>query len=622
MTNNSDPYASMTLDASSNDATTGEPTYRRSQYYDFLEGQPEQLSTAEGVRVVYGHVNVKNRKDLEFWWLELRDLRGGLNKTYGDWDTDWDRGSSSTLDTRFPRTLCLPMQGATTSATPTGNLSGFHSSFIYGNQYFALGSGNDVSLWKETSATNPAPTAITGVGSAGRPGAVVCSLSNIVIGGSNNAQALLIGLVGAVPILMTDAAGTLSGTAFDAALNSCYGAIQTPLNNRSIVFLAGAAGSHGWKTLAASDAINTTPVNSALAQPRGGYAAHPVPFRLGNGPLRLWWGMPYEETPNGVLLFGTEKLHRIVSTNIEGTDPQDEDVGLKGVLQYVCIPGYAAIAAHDGERMVLYRGDSAPQDLRLFEDREPNSDRTFRLRRMYVNGPELVYEVNYIASTNGTGDTQSWWEAYHIETGAQHQISAVTTHSGVTGVVGPLTPGSAPISKNTNFAQHYANTAFRRLEMVPYGYNPHKLLRQTSGAGSSTGSSFEATGTWTGPYLELPGLEGLPKIISRIVFLGDAESAGTAATAGYVTTTCDGMGRAVTFTTGFSNRAQVADIRPGDCGPFFLFKPSITGVRTTASVKFTPNCLPIRYEGFAYRDTDAEAALVPPASIFQFVAGR
>ena len=594
-----------------------QPEIRSAGYYDFLNTQPQVITTPDGTRVVYDRANVKGRPDLEWWMVEIRDVRGGLNKTYGDYDTDWDRASSSTLDTRFSRTLCLPQQLATAaSPDPTGNLSGLHQSFIYSQQYWALGSGNDVSLFTETSTTDPTPSAITGAGSAGRPGAVILSLANIVIGGATAAEALLIGRAGTTPMLMTASTGTISGTAFDAALTNCYGAIQTPLNDRTTVFYA----NNGFYTLKATDAINTTPTLATGNQPNGGYALHLVPFRLGNGPERCYWGMPFENTANGVLLFGTEKLHRVVSTNIEGTDVQGLDFGFKGVLKAVAIPAYGIIAGHDGERMVLHRGD-AIENLRLFEDREPDSDREYRLRNMWVNGPEMVYEVNHRASASGTGNTERWLEAYHLETGAVHQISAVETLSS-TGNFGVLSPCSAPLSKNTLAAMTYADGSWRWQIQVPWGQNPYILLRQTSGAQSGTGNATEASGTWVSANWELPGLEGLPKVISRITFLGDVDAGGTTATAANVTMQAGNMGRAVTAYTGMPNTPQVFDISPQDQSPFFQLQATITAARTTNSTRFNLNCLPIRIEGFAWRDLYAETALIPDASVFSSVAGR
>src|ERR1043165_6947665 len=45
--------------------------------------------------------------------------------------------------------------------TPTGNFVGFHSAAAFGTLIFGTGSGSGAALGKQTSSTNPLPTAIT-----------------------------------------------------------------------------------------------------------------------------------------------------------------------------------------------------------------------------------------------------------------------------------------------------------------------------------------------------------------------------------------------------------------------------------------------------------------------------
>jgi hypothetical protein len=584
--------------------TEGQLNSRQSQRFDYFSGT--QLNTAGNIepKPRWGRRQVKGRPDLIYWWVDFLDARGGLNVTEGDLDWSWDRAKASTLDTRFLRTLCLPQLISTdTSPDPTGNLKGFHAAEFLDTMVFGLGSGNDVSLFKETSTTDPTPVAITGAGTAGRPGAVITALAPIVLGSATAATQLLIGRDSGVPLLMTDIAGTLNGTAMHADLNPTWGAIQTPLNDRTILFLANGR----LRTLASSDAVNTQPVvpESTVVYPNGGYAGGLL--RLDNGPLRAYWGIPFENTTGGVLLFGTEKLHRCVSTNLEASDPQDITFGLEGgIAQFIISQANQALVAHNHERMVINKGGN--EQVPVFVDRVPNSDREYRIRHMWDNGNEIIYIVEHRARSGGSGSTTFHWESFDLKTGAVHQISADTTYS-TTGSFGVLNAGAGLLSRFTRYSQFYADGAWRQLLIPRYGENPYYLNRQTSGAGSGTGYEFAASGTWDWPDTEIPGLEGLPKVVAGIVFGGDVDGGGTAATAASVQITAGGI-TFDPFVTGTGQRSQVQRLKQNN-HTFYRLACSVTMSRTTASTRFTPNALPFRIFGFAIRDVQDEAELLP-----------
>ena len=306
-----------------------------------------------------------------------------------------------------------------------------------------------------------------------------------------------------------------------------------------------------------------------------------------------------------MLLFGSEIPGRIVSTLLEGSDPQELVLPLKRIFFAAIVRD--GIVASDKERIVFHNGRSI-RDLRWIKDRVANSDRLFECRGFWVNGPELYVEVNHRASASGTGSTNRWIEAYNFETDSWHQVSGTTTLSS-TGAFGVAAGGSFPFSHETNFLHIYSDGSWRRMFAPPNGYNPFSQYRQTSGAQTGTGNEFEATGTYTSTAWELTGLEGWPKTISRIIFLGDVDAGGTAATAATVrvragdpTAITNGTAASANFVTGLPTAqggAQITDF-PDNQDLFYRLQVEIRLARTTASTRFTPNGLPVIIEGFAF----------------------
>lgn len=548
-------------------------------------------------------------QDIVAWELEIWDLRSGLNRTVGDLEVDYDRSSSSTLDGRFYRTLMLPQATSSqTSPDPATTLRGMHSVNHFDSLIIGVGGDNDVSLFKETSATDPTIVAITGVGTAGRPGDEIVSLSKAVIGSATVDERVIIGLQGNPALVMGDASGTIDAT-MHANTTGLSGLIQTPLNTDAILLYANGSLYSLLKTAAATDAPTTILSNV----PQGGYALGML--QLGGGPLRAYWVWPYETVTAGILTFGSEKKGRIISTNLEGTDPQELKMFAGGVLAAAIVPSRSGIIASDGERVLFHNGRSIT-DTKQFADREPNSDREYRVRGFAVFDPDVYVRVNHIASPSGSGDTREWWEQYHFETGAWHQISA-TTGLSVTGVQGILAAGSHPVSLQNNFLHRYSDGRFRRIRLETPGHNTFTQDRQSSGAGSSTGVEFESSGTWTSPYWELPGMHGMLKVATEVCFLGDLQAGGTAATAAHAEVTVNGV--EVQFTTGHANRSQWA--RLPHAVPFYQLRMTETLTRTTNSTRFTPNGLPIIVRGFTFLNTRVpteEAMLVMKEAIKQW----
>ena len=525
--------------------------------------------------------------DIVFWRAILRSAHGGLNRTIGDFERDFDRSSSSTLDTRWYRSLILP-QLTTNTATPDpgGTLVGMHSVNVMDRLWWGIGSSANAALFVETSATDPTPSAITYT-----PTGSICSLSAVKSGSATVARMLAVGRTGSnAAQLISDVTGTVNTTMHTDTCR-CWGIIQTCINNNQLLIYSNGAIRYLDSTVAAT----TQPTLGLSDVPDGGYALGMA--KLSGAPIRPYWWWPYEDNDNGNLLSSAEKPGRVVSTNQEGTDYQEIPLGLKYIFSS-CVVNNSAIAASDKERVVIYDGRAAPRDVPWIIDREADSDRVYECRGLFANGPELWIRVNHKAASGATSGTNTniFWEVYNIETNAIHRVSGTYT-AGSTGSYGNLPGGSMPFSQTTGFAQTYEDGSWRRIFVPVFGYNPYTLYRQTGSAASGTGNEYESTGTWTSPEWELPGLEGWPKYVSRIMFLGDVDSGGTASTAAVVNITAGNM--TAQYDIGHSGRAQLADLTD-NAEMFYKLQVEIQLTRTTASTRFTPNGLPVVIEGYAF----------------------
>ena len=519
------------------------------------------------------------------WRLLLEEARGGLNKPLGLWDEDYDRISSSDADARWPLTLILPQ--LTTNATtpdPGGTLKGIHSCHVYDQLVIGAGSTSNSALFTETSSTDPTIIAKTFT-----PSGAITSVTPVTIGGPSVSQRLAVGYNGANPVQIVASNFTVAGT-MDAATNNCWGIIQTFLNNNQLLIYAGNAIRH----MDSTAAITSTVINTGLNNiPMGGYALGMA--KLGGAPIRPLWVFPLEDQTGGMLANGAEKPGRIVFTNQEGTDYQEIPLGLKYVF-FACLMNNSAVVATDKERIIYYDGRAAPRDLQWVAEREPDSDKVYECRGLFTNGPELWIDVNQKASANGTGSTKRWWEVYNTDTNSWYQVSATQTLSS-TGSFGLGASGALPYSKTTGFTHIYSDGSWRRIFVPVYGYNPYNLYRQTSGSQTSTGNEYELTATYTSPKWELPGLEGWPKITTRISFMGDVDSGGTTTSNATVVVTAGNM--SATFATGFSDRAQTAPITDNQ-STYYKLQVSEVLTRNSGSTRWTPQGFPVMIEGLCF----------------------
>ena len=523
--------------------------------------------------------------DVVFWQATIEDLRGGLNLTNGRFDEDFDRVESGDADARFYRTLILPQ--LTTNATspdPGGTARGMHSVNFNNKLYIGIGSTANLALFSETSSSDPTIGAVTYSPSSG-----ITALATVAAGGANAALRLAVGRNDAAdPVqLLTTAHAT---TSMHANTGRCWGIIQTFINNNTILIYS--QGAIRYLDSTTSD-VATQPTVGLSNVPNGGYALGMV--KLAGAPIRPYWVWPLNENTSGMLVPGSETPGRLVSTNQEGTDYQYIPMGLKYVFS-ACIVNGTALVATDKERIVYYDGKTTARDLGWVSARTPNSDRIYECRGLVANGPEIWCRVNHKAAPSGTGNTNAWWEVYNLETGAWHQVSASATMSS-TGSYSTLPAGALPLSETTGFIHDYSDGSWRRLFVPLYGYNPYNTYRQTSDAQSGSGNEYEQNARITLPKLEFPGLEGWPKYVTRIIFHGDVESGGSDSVAASVQWSAGNMD--ATFNTGFENRAQLMNVLDNN-DLFYRLQPVCNLTRTTASTRFTPNALPVTFEGYAF----------------------
>lgn len=536
--------------------------------------------------------------------LTFEDFRGGLNKQVGAFERYASRLSASTLESRFQEVLCLPqlktLQNNTLPATAYyGMACNIFGTFVMGETDELT--AHNPSLWVENTTTDPTLEAINWT-----PAGAVSCLHPIVIGGYGK-QRLCVGNFSAgAQILSTLATGgpTVDGQMV-AATAGLYGLIQTTINTDTILLYAGTGGSAALLSTPASAAIGAG-VSTVLANvPAGGYALGLL--SLSGGPLRCWWVWPPGTTSGTatVATTGLEVLSRVMSTNQEGTDPQELKFPLKGVIYAQIYRD--GIVASDQERIVWQNGRQI-RDLRIFADRTPNSDFTFRVAGMTVNGPELLVAVNMVPSLNsGQTTTTSWVEAYDFDLDSWHTVtdqgySAVSTIAGGNLDINMIGPEGMGFSKATRFMHRLLGTAtnsltgWQRHYGPPYGTNPF-TLRQTSGAGASSGREFANTGDAFSPLFWLPPpLKGAPLSVKRIICMGDVDAGGAVGSAANVIVTCGGQ--QATFVPGHSTYPQLFPVED-DLAPFGLLQLHVKLNRTTATTRMTPQALPIIVEGYA-----------------------
>lgn len=530
-----------------------------------------------------------------YWRLEVYDLRQGFQQV-GRWENNYGGVASSTLSTYYAEQGIIPFL-STGDSSFNPNLSPIsiqHTLNVFDTFAIGLSSGTSIQtyLYKETSATNAALTQVTyAKGASGG----ITSLSSVKFVGTEYCAVGLANQGADVLSNLTTGGPTSVGT-MNIATVGATGMIQTFLPGSPILICANGA----ILSLASTGAVTVAPSTVLASFPFGAYALGLA--SLGGAPVRAFWhGMSLANFSIGSINAqgGINPKGSIISTAQDGTTPQTLALPLSNVLHASLYRD--GIIATDENRVIFHNGRTI-RDLRVFKDVPANSDKIYKVAEFYVDGPALYAEINIIASASGTGNTQRAIWYYDFDNDAWFQVSATQTLSS-TGM--QSFGGRGGVSNQTGFLHmRVKDTKFWRMFHAPYAVSPFNY-RKTSGAQAGTGQEYEPSGVITLTANELPGLEGMPKVIRSVQFMGDVDSGGTGGTPAKINIIAPGIDTSVhsmgDFVTGNPGKLQRRDFEDNIIS-FYKFQPTITVTRQsggTDPTRLTPQFLPIAFEGTA-----------------------
>lgn len=537
------------------------------------------------------------------WRFTVFDYRAGLNFIKGDIEAGHNRMKSSSLDTSFEEygQAILP-QLTSSAATPALQSSvrrRIHSVNVLGGLVIATDAfnGSAVSLFKELSDTDPTITALT----ATTTGSGIASLNALRFGAGSDETYLVVGYVD-VPARVYSAIGgtpTLVGP-MHSDVDALWGAIQTALPGNPILLYGGA---NRLYYLAAGAAYSDAPTEVQSGFPAGGWGIGLQ--SLGGAPVNAFWAVPtffsgtYETSgSHSSSSFATWKRMRarVEYTNQRGGDRQPLNFPLSWLAGADKLRD--GIMAYDDGRVYFHNNRGYRyRNLGIFRDVSPNSDRQYVVQGHYIKDDELYAEVNVIASPSGSGNTTRHIRKYSFPYDTWHQVSAdeILTDTGRQSMGGGR---SLPVSDQTGYLHAYSNGAWKRMYAPPPGVNPYSL-RQSAGAGSSTGVQFESTGELQMGELIFPGwLATMQKSVRRMGYLGDLDTGGAGSKV-----RLDAGGVFHEFKYGYRASQQVKDFDDNDYRFSFL-APKLTVTRGSNS-RMTPQPLPFFIEGVCYDDRKA-----------------
>jgi hypothetical protein len=438
--------------------------------------------------------------------LIIYDFRGGTGPRFGDFNRDFDRSRFdpySKVDTRFSRSLLLPTKITdATTPDPSGTSIGITWERIFGRLMIGTGSGSGASLFSETSATDP-----TIVATAYNAASAITAMDGIVVGGATAARMLCISRAGATVQVISDVSGTVNATGH-ADLNPCWGACQTFLNSDTILFYA----DNGIYALAKTAAISDAPTLTLSNLPDGGYWLDNEPFKVGGGPYRCYLALPKQDTATGMVPFGSTGDFEIISINQEGFDPVP--VIFPSLAKIVWAGRFRqGIIATDGYKIVYYDGERY-LDGNPFGGQVIASSYTFEIVGVWI----INHDV-YIRMTDNQSGTTYYINMYwDVDTDAWHFTS---TDASASADPEACRSRGLPWSFNSTFYRHkhwYEGGSWRRQQWVESDENPYYLQMDSS---SGNAYEFNSVGDVLSMIWDLPGLEGKPKSITAITFLGD-----------------------------------------------------------------------------------------------------
>ncbi len=511
--------------------------------FDYLTSgtQPSEKGVAPAQRNTLrvwtpGGWSAEERKRFGMWEITLRDFsQQGLNHPDGLFSQNSNGYSWSELLTDKPGEMTLPPSVVTYGSPDPTTIVGIHSAFIFDRLIVGAGSNANNSLWKETSATDPTPSAITY-----SPGSSICSLAATV---DDGVARLAVGRIGAATQLHSDASATIA-TTMHTSTNSMWGMITSGVNATDAgvpVMLIYAGTVIGTKATNADLTTAITPVQTVRA---GGFAIGAITPK--GRAQRAYWAIPRYTNTAGALLKGSEAVMDIWSTNMEASDllPFTSKYCPNGIYQ--AIPFRDGLAYSDLKHVAYWDGQEE-FDLGAFRKRPgvnpyeslptsavASSDVIWRSIGLVSNGTDLHQLVFNLNRQELALASSSVLERYNYEAGSWHKASArASGNTSLSVSPFPLYGGAMPYSPNTNRAFAYDTSSIEIWNSFFVSPPAESLLWQWNvGSGTySTGiPTYETVGGWLSPRWLLDGIEYNPKVVTEVDCYANLDTSGANAT--------------------------------------------------------------------------------------------
>lgn len=566
--------------------------------------------------------------------LIIRDLSGGYDLQMAEIGPGSVPNliAEGTLDVSLSRTVMLPPKVDTdsTAANLAATWKGALHSVKLVNEFFApiIGAGStaDKSLFKFDQGFASGSTweeDFTITPQTYSPPSHIVSLSQIYINSVKRPRICIgFGDDPARVISEIDGTPTADGT-MHANTEPCFGAFDTGLNSTT----PGATNTllyanNGWWVLSSTAAISDAPTQTLSGINNGGFIVGGV--ELSGASLRLYYVEPIQDLgkthmmdTNAATSGAPTSLGRVRSVNYEAEDLQDLDVGLDYVID--CKKWRGGLVQTDGLEVTWHNG----QIVNLSFNREGKwaSDAVVSISGLAVIGDRLfAMVVERTASTS-----YLYFYEYILEENAWYPaFEKITLTDGRFPVFVRETPFLKYIDRATGAGVHRffygvgltsgdGITQWRSVPLWPRTYNP--FYSQTTG---NMPRNFATTGTLTTPVYHF--LEGMPKIVSDIQYMG--EFRGTAASLQIQIGTVTATG--ITFDTS----SQSATFNSRDrwdkhIAPFYTpalldrLQIKLTGNQGSDSTRKTSNFVPFKVCGYAFRSM---ADVKMPAEIADWVS--
>jgi hypothetical protein len=551
------------------------------------------------------------------WELIIRDLSGGADLQ----SAEIEPGSvpnmiaSGTLDVSHSRTVCLSpkVDSDTTAANLLSTWKGaLHTSYLY-NEFFApicaAGSTADKSIVKldQVATMGTWEDDFTVVPQTFTPPSHIVSLSSARI--NTLTPRLIAGFAGDPPKVLSgiDGSPTDAGS-MHANLEPCFGVIESPLNSvtpgaSTLLFLANG----GIWSLSATAAIGDAPTRQLDEVNNGGF---PIGVEeLAGSAIRAYWCIPKEDLgtthmcdTNAATSGAPTALGYILSTNLEGSDPQTLDIGLDYVLDAKAWRG--GIVAIDGQTFMWHNGQKV--NLGWNRERSWSSDAVVSLagigvddERLFAMVVERTASTTYLSMDEYILEENAWYPVFERFELTSGRFPTFVRETPVLHYFdrGTATPAVHRMFWGLGLTSGDGITQWRSAPLFPSSYNPY--YAQTTG---NMPRPFASTGSLKTPIYHF--MDGLPKIVSDIHFMGDLP--GTDASVEIE------VAEQLSTSLSFANN-QTATFRGRDRwdkhhayfhtpAPVDKLQFQVTGTQGSDSTRKTPNFVPFTVGGYVFYD--------------------